>query len=293
MIDMNSLKGFDESTYLKLNIDVFEAVQKGIFSSGWDHFISHGFGENRPGVPPELLTTVQNTLADGSRESVPPRDLRKRVHGDEDLSGFETIGRIVSFDIYGAINPTIELGEHDRILDFGCGCGRVIRYLHKLYRNSSFYGTDIDKEAILWCQRHLSGVGQFVTNEESPPLPFNDEFFDFVYSISVFTHLPEDMQFEWLDELRRVTKRGGYLLLTTHGKELFPATSEKSKTQLQEAGFYYSVGSGTEGLPGFYQTSFHTEEYVLRYWSKFFKVRRIIKKGVAKHQDLILCERSN
>jgi hypothetical protein len=53
---MNSLEDFDESTYLKLNIDVFEAVQKGTLSSGWAHFISQGFGEDRPGVPPELLT---------------------------------------------------------------------------------------------------------------------------------------------------------------------------------------------------------------------------------------------
>lgn len=285
------LKGFDESTYLNLNPDVFEAVQKGSLSSGWEHYISHGFRENRPGIPPEVFRDVQSILEYISTVAVPPRKLRKRVHGDEGLSDFERVGVIVSFNIYGAVDPTIELSEHSRILDFGCGCGRIIRCLHKLFGNSSFYGTDIDKEAISWCQSHLSQIGEFVTNEESPPLPYNDEFFDFVYSISVFTHLPEDMEFAWLEELRRVTRRGGYLLLTTHGEELFQTASKKAKNEFREVGFYYSIGAGTEGLPDFYQTSFHTKEYIHIHWGKFFEIKRIIKKGVAKHQDLILCRR--
>lgn len=228
----------------------------------------------------------------GFEESTfPPEHLRKRVHGDENVSSFMSIGRIVSLDINSAIDSISALGEHHRILDFGCGCGRVIRYFHKLSDHSRFYGTDIDKEAISWCQNQLSQIGEFGKNEELPPLPFADEFFDLVYSISVFTHLPEDMQFAWLEELRRVTKPGGYLLLTTHGEDLFKSTSRESKRQFRQKGFYYSIGAGTEGLPDFYQTSFHTEDYVHTHWSKFFEIKRIIKKGIANHQDLILCRR--
>jgi len=42
-----------------------------------------------------------------------------------------------------------------------------------------------------------------------PPMSYEDNMFDFVYSISIFTHLPEDMQFAWLQELQRITKPGG------------------------------------------------------------------------------------
>ena len=236
------------------------------------------------GAPPEECKAIKDIMG-----SVPPEHLRKRTHGDECLSSFENIGRVISSDIHSSINSIIELGEHCRILDFGCGCGRVIKYFHESSANSRLYGTDIDEDVISWCQHHLSHIGEFITNEESPPLPFGDDFFDFVYSISVFTHLPEDMQFAWLEELRRVTKRGGYLLLTTHGEELFQTTSEEDKRQFREKGFYYSVGSGTEGLPDFYQTSFHTKDYIYSHWSKFFEIKKIIKKGIANHQDLILC----
>jgi tRNA(Leu) C34 or U34 (ribose-2'-O)-methylase TrmL len=101
------------------------------------------------------------------------------------------------------------------------------------------------------------------------------------------------MQLTWLEELRRVTKRGGYLLLTTHGEELLQTTSRKGKMQFREKGFYYLVGAGTEGLPDYYHTSFQTEEYIQIHWRKFFEITKIIKKGVAHHQDLILCRRSS
>lgn len=286
--------GFDESTYLKLNPDVLEAVQNRYFSSGWEHYISHGFRENRLGVPLEVYQAVKEIIQYSPTESVPPEHLRKRVHGDENLLGFESVGRMVSSNIYSSIKSRIEWSEHLRILDFGCGCGRVIRHFHKLAGHCGFFGTDIDRDAISWCQRQLSYIGEFASNKELPPLPFDDEFFDFVYSVSVFTHLPEDMQFAWLEELRRVTKRGSYLVLTTHeGKDLFESAPEESKKRFEEDGFYYAAGPGTEGLPDFYQTSFHTSDYIYKNWGRFFEIVEIARKGIANHQDLILCRRSS
>ena len=121
---------------------------------------------------------------------------------------------------------------------------------------------------------------------------FDDDFFDFIYSISVFTHLPEDMEFAWLNELRRVTKRGGYVLVTTHGEELFRSAPEQPRKQLHEAGFYCSVGDGTEGLPSFYQDSFHTIDYIYNNWRNVFNINKILKKGVANLQDLVLCQKT-
>jgi ubiquinone/menaquinone biosynthesis C-methylase UbiE len=126
-----------------------------------------------------------------------------------------------------------------------------------------------------------------------PPLQFGDESFDFVYCISVFTHLPEEMQFAWLEELKRVTRRGAYLVLSTHGKELFVAFPKEAKKRFRAAGFYYCIGDGTEGLPAFYQTSYHTEDYIHRQWGKVFDIVKIVKKGIANHQDLVICRRRN
>ncbi len=290
-------QSFDEVTYLQLNPDVLEAIKGGSISCGLEHYIYHGFREHRPGVAPELYNALKGPMEDFLRsvppEYIPPDHLRQRVHGNVDLTAFEIIGRMVSFNIYSSINSIIELGEQHRVLDFGCGCGRIIRYFRKLYAQTRLYGTDIDEEAIVWCQHHLSQIGAFIANKDSPPLPFADDMFEFVYSISIFTHLPEDMELAWLEELRRVTRRGGYLLLTTHSEELLQDSSEENKEQLRENGFYYSVGNKTEGLPEFYQTSFHTEDYIHRHWSKVFEIEKVIKKGIANRQDLILCRKPN
>ncbi len=291
--EMLPFENFDESAYLQLNADVRAAVPNGGFSSGWDHYIRYGYKEDRSGVPTNLSMWVQNLFDAGGKEPAPPPHLRKRVHGDEALTGFDTIGRVVSLDIYRVLqSPSVQLPDNSRLLDFGCGCGRILRYFHHLYKRSSLHGTDIDQEAISWCQHHLSQIGSFVTNEKLPSLRFPDEYFDFVYSVSVFTHLPEDMQLAWLKELQRVTKSGSYLLLTVHGEGLFQEASEEAKKRFQEIGFYYAVGTGTEGLPNFYQTSFHTERYIRRYWTEFFEIKTIIQKGIANHQDLILCRRT-
>src|ERR1700680_880714 len=145
------IHGFSESTYLKMNPDVKRAVRKGLIPSGWQHFIYHGFRENRAGVSLELAQTIKSLFDNDTAESLPPQALRKRVHGDEDPFTFARIGRIVSCDLIGAINSTFHLGARSHVLDFGCGCGRVMSYFHKLCDDSIFVGTDVDQEAILWC----------------------------------------------------------------------------------------------------------------------------------------------
>jgi hypothetical protein len=46
--------------------------------------------------------------------------------------------------------------------------------------------------------------------------------------------------------------------------------------------------SKTEGLPDFYQTAFHTHEYVQREWNKYFEIVNIKTKGIGQHQDAVL-----
>jgi SAM-dependent methyltransferase len=276
-----------------LNPDVSQAVQQGDFGSGWEHYLMFGIYENRPGVAKQY-EIEENLSGKIAPIPIPPPDLRVRVHGAEELSGFHKIGKIVALNLESTIHSIpLELDESSYILDFGCGCGRIINWFYDLYQDCKFYGTDIDEEAITWCQENLSDKCNFSVNEAMPPLPYPNQFFDLIYSISIFTHLPEEMQFAWLKELKRVCKKGAYLLLTVHGEHLFPASSEPARTEFENNGFYYSVGDGTDGLPEFYQTSFHTEAYIRNRWSDFFEIERIVPKGIANHQDLIIAIRSS
>jgi SAM-dependent methyltransferase len=219
---------------------------------------------------------------------VPPEPLRVRVHGDADLAGFEMVARGIAGILRAAIPPDVDFGPCCRVLDFGCGCGRVLRYVQPFCGGAAFSGTDIDEEAIAWCQRALGHLGTFSANAAWPPLGFADATFDLIYAVSVFTHLPEDMQDAWLAELQRVARPGAYILLTTHGPDLIPAAH---RADLDRAGFVYLAGSGTTGLPAFYQTAFHTGDYVRARWGTVFEIVRIIPRGIMNHQDLIVCRR--
>ena len=57
---------------------------------------------------------------------------------------------------------------------------------------------------------------KFTTNGVTPPLEYEDSEFDFVYAVSVFTHLDDTLQFQWLLKLRRILRTEGILILTVY-----------------------------------------------------------------------------
>ena len=107
------------------------------------------------------------------------------------------------------------IDEFDSILDFGCGCGRVLRFWKGLI-HAKIYGTDYNPSLIRWCEDNLPFVSVSV-NDMHSRTGYVDNFFDIVYTISVFTHLSREMQSCCLDELIRITKPGGYIIITVHG----------------------------------------------------------------------------
>jgi len=277
-----SVDDLDESLYLEKNADVRSAVERKQFSSGRSHYLRFGRYENRPGTPSQRQPYFRLWTP------VPPAQLRKRVHGVEDRASFKLVGEAVAEDLFEAIRTRERLGPQSRLLDFGCGCGRVMIYFRGL-QSGLLYGTDIDQQAIAWCKENLAEFASFAVNGEFPPLPFDDGFFDLIFSISIFTHLPEAMQTVWLEELKRVSKPGALVLLSVHGEHLAP--EGKAKDQLMRTGFLYVTGNATDGLPDFYQTTFHAEHYIRDHWGKFFKIEAILKRGINDHQDLVVCRR--
>jgi SAM-dependent methyltransferase len=118
-------------------------------------------------------------------------------------------------DILNRAGVAVEALGH--ILEFGCGDGRMIRWLEHLATDREVWGTDIDTGRIFWCKQNLSPRLHFITTTTVPHLPFEDRHFGFVYAGSVFTHI-DDLADAWFAELRRLLRPGGKLFVTVHLK---------------------------------------------------------------------------
>jgi SAM-dependent methyltransferase len=111
---------------------------------------------------------------------------------------------------------SIDIAAARSILDFGCGCGRVLRNWSKLGR-PEIHGCDYNPAHVAWC-REAFPFARFEVNGLTPPLSYPDQTFDLIYTISVFTHLPVEQHRPWMVELQRVLRPGGALLLTFHSE---------------------------------------------------------------------------
>lgn len=124
------------------------------------------------------------------------------------------------------------LKPDDRVLDIGCGPGRMAVPLKDfLSAEGSYMGMDVVRSCIRGCEKRLSGnapdfrfVHMDLYNSRYNPhattkacdyrFPFDDGAFDFVMLTSVFTHVLPDDTFHYLDEISRLLAPGGRCFAT-------------------------------------------------------------------------------
>lgn len=219
---------------------------------------------------------------------LPPARLIYLSVGGWDAEGFYQAGVLDASNIRRLLEENgLAIEKFPEILDFGCGCGRIIRQWKGLLR-TKVHGTDYNYAAIEWCRRALP-FADFRTNSTAPSLAYDDNKFDFVYARSVFTHLTEQLQKPWMDELRRIVKPGGFLLFTVHGasrfdKQLTPGEQEHF-TRGQLVVKYPRYGSSN------FCGAFHPESYVRKHLAKGFTVVDYIPEGGAWAQDWYLLQK--
>jgi SAM-dependent methyltransferase len=102
-----------------------------------------------------------------------------------------------------------------RLLDLGCGSGRIFRHLPASIQTSAV-GVDIDREAVRWCARNLPG--SFLCSRLSMPLPLEPASFDLVLAVAVVCHLNLAHQKQLLSEMERILEPGGTALVTIKGE---------------------------------------------------------------------------
>ncbi|HBI14209.1 MAG TPA: hypothetical protein DDY20_01605 [Desulfobulbaceae bacterium] len=108
----------------------------------------------------------------------------------------------------------ISFQHGQKMLDFGCSGGRVLRWFEEeASKGVECWGCDIDAAAIDWTQKNLMPPFKFFVNSTAPHLPFRDDYFDFIYAGSFFTHI-KDMATMWLLELARCINKDGVGIIT-------------------------------------------------------------------------------
>ena len=223
----------------------------------------------------------------------PGGELISRVLGGADRAWFYWTGRESVRELQrtvGLVGRTLD--SFTSILDFGCGCGRMLLWLEELGHRCALHGTDIDVEAIGFCREHLP-YAELTVNDSDPPLPYPAGAFDLVFGHSVFTHLDERRQDAWLSELRRVARPGGLLVLSTHGEVALRDDVWGIRERVQDEGIVFidDVFGPEYPLPDWYQRTFHARWYVFEHWRRWFEIRAYLPGGALEVQDHILLQR--
>jgi SAM-dependent methyltransferase len=183
--------------------------------------------------------------------NLPSAYLRTQVHGSDSIPAYVLEG----YSAYKKIEFLFQehlgknLDEIEQILDWGCGCGRVLQHFSGL--NNQMHGVDINQDGIDWCIKNISS--NFSVSKLDPPLPFEASYFDAIYGVSILTHLSTEDQRRWIEELIRVTRPGGIIVLSYHGLNSLirfnlPEESfdELSKSQYLNIGKSDSLGKDSE-----------------------------------------------
>lgn len=162
--------------------------------------------------------------------------------------------------------------EGKNVLDWGCGPSRILRHFPSLLENTFFYGSDYNEDTIAWNKENIKGPS-FIVNGLNPPMMIQDEFFNAIYGLSVFTHLSLENHFSWVKELFRITDKNAILIITTQGevykRKLYGVDLEKFQSNE-----IVIQGNTKEGHRTF--SAFHPPKAVRLIFEKYFKVLKHI-----------------
>jgi SAM-dependent methyltransferase len=241
----------------------------------------------RPRVLVRYFARSERTAPDGY--PIPPLPYIVSAVCVPDVPYYLQTGRLAAAGIQDVLaRHGTQVRELSTILDFGCGCGRVIRWWTSL-RSTLLFGSDYNVRHVRWCQRHLP-FARVEANHPMPPLRYGEEQFDLVYALSVLTHLPEGMQHPWVAELRRVLRPGGHLVISTHGRHFIGRLTPHERQRFDSGRLVVrnSDAAGTNLC-----CAFHPESYVRNTLSDGLTMVECALHGAAGNpcQDLYLLQK--
>jgi ubiquinone/menaquinone biosynthesis C-methylase UbiE len=205
------------------------------------------------------------------------------------------------------------VAKDSRVLDFGCGWGRFLRFFWKGVNVANLHGVDVDPDIIEVC-RNAAVPGTFYELEANGRLPFSDGYFSHVLAYSVFTHLPEKVHLHWLAEIARVMQSQATFCLTLQprrfldfvaGLDQSPAESSWHKNlgrfansvvplkQAYDSGqfVYLPSGGGNYRDADVYGEAVVPLPYIEKNWKKYLYISEYIDDPVRFWQAVLIAQK--
>ena len=178
-----------------------------------------------------------------------------------------------------------KLSSFENVLDFGCGYGRLTRYLVQEISASRVSSCDIQRQAVEFAASAF-GVRGFVSSTEPDGVRF-DRHYDLILVVSLFSHLPRERFTQWLAKLYEALAPNGVLLFSTHGEHLCRGHP------LDPSSFTFFPGAEIEQLdPTEYGVTFVSRSAVGKIGSSCgIKHLYSVERDLCVHQDLYLAAR--
>jgi SAM-dependent methyltransferase len=224
---------------------------------------------------------------------IPATTNREGYQGDDHLaywlSGFAEYKNLISIaGKYGVTGGSY--------FDFGGSTGRTFRHFYFQSTAWNVWSSDFKMTSVHWNLMNFPSDIMVFQSMYFPFLPIEDNTFDLITALSVFTHIDET-ETTWLAELRRIMKPGGIALFTIHNEDTWLNMSPKLRDAIEK---YSPEFAALPILPPgrFVSTfrtddpyrcnTFHSNDYIRKQWSRFFDVYDILSLASGAQAIVVL-----
>ncbi len=227
---------------------------------------------------------VHPIQVDDSR--VPSLDLVTQIQDDQKAEidvYFATGLRTALTHLHELRDHGLDPRQFGRILEMGVGLGRLIR--HYFPFKAELFGCDVTPSVLDFVQRSLGDRVRTIRNDTHPPLPFNNESFDFVFANSVFTHIRFGETRAWIKELSRIVRPGGGVIVSVFNPDVHLAhLAPREFDGLVEADDYFEWGRDDTVRENYV---FIRDSLLFELWSEHFRVLEL-RRNFKEQDHLIL-----
>jgi trans-aconitate methyltransferase len=248
-----------------------------------------------------LVRSVRESVIDGFEfPRFPAEQIQSQFVGSSNEVALREASTFYSFAKQHARALGTPICDDSVLLDFGCGWGRFLRLFWRDLPADRIFGVDVDPVILGECRK--AGIQAHLQHIESRGrLALPDRSVSHIIAYSVFTHLPEDIQFHWLDELARVAKPGCVFVCTTEPRRFLDFVAsippnpqspwhgglreaagdiEEKKRQFDAGHFVYiPTGGGDFRDKSVYGDAVIPRSYIEDNWSSRFALKAYVEEG--------------